>query len=175
MAFDGKKAYDKKERLSLLYEKYGGKMFAAAKRIVGSTEDAEDALHNAFLSVAKRIDAIDTDDDDSLRGYLFTVVKNEAINILRSDAGDAALDETADTAEDVVFEFERREAYECATEAIRAMDERYRAPLYLTVVMGYSANEAASILKRTPGTVRMQISRAKKILQKKLKEAGYEL
>ena len=58
MMFDGKKADDKKDRLSLLYEKYGGKMFAAAKRIVGSTSDAEDALHNAFLSVAKRIDEI---------------------------------------------------------------------------------------------------------------------
>ena len=175
MMFDGKKADDKKDRLSLLYEKYGGKMFAAAKRIVGSTSDAEDALHNAFLSVAKRIGEIDTDDDDSIRGYLFTIVKNEAINILRSETDGVGLDDAADASEDVVLEFERREAYECAVEAIRAMDERYRAPLYLTVVMGHSANEAASILKRTPGTVRMQISRAKKILQKKLKEAGYEL
>ena len=177
MMFDGKKADDKKDRLSLLYEKYGGKMFAAAKRIVGSTSDAEDALHNAFLSVAKRIGEIDTDDDDSIRGYLFTVVKNEAINILRKRKDSEPVDEMTGLADDCDVEFltEKREVYEYAVKIMSEMDERYRAPLYMTVVMGYSAKEAAKILGRYHKTVKVQISRARKMLADALTEAGYEL
>ena len=56
-----------------------------------------------------------------------------------------------------------------------AMDDRYRAPLYMTVVMGYSAKEAAKILGRDHKTVKVQISRARKMLADALTEAGYEL
>ena len=168
---------DRKRILSFLYEKYGRRMFSAAKRIVNNDSDAEDALHNAFVRIAKRLDVIDTDEHDALCGYLLTVVKNEAVNILRKRRNTVPLDEAAELPCkcDVVFETERREIYEYAAKIMTEMDETYRSPLYLHVVMGYSEAETARLLNRKVTTVRVQISRAKKLLADKLKEAGYEL
>ena len=168
---------ERKRILSYVYEKYGRRMFSAAKRIVNNDSDAEDALHNAFVKVAKRLDKIDKDDHDALCGYLLTVVKNEAVNIIRKRKNTVPLDEAAELPCkcDVVFETERREIYEYAAKIMTEMDETYRAPLYLHVVTGYSEAETARLLNRKLTTVRVQISRAKKILSDKLKEAGYEL
>ncbi len=168
---------DDKQRLEYVYEKYGRRMFAAAKRITENDSDAEDALHNAFVRVSKRIGGLNLNDGEALCGYLFTVVKNEAANILRKRKNVLPLDDVKDASDggDVVFETERREIYEYAVKIIAQMDETYRAPLYLNAVMGYSAAETAKELGRKTATVRVQISRAKKMLADKLKEAGYEL
>ena len=168
---------DDKQRLSYVYERYGRRMFSAAKQITQSNSDAEDALHNAFVRVAKRIKKLNLNDEDALCGYLFTVVKNEAATILRKRKNTLPIDDVEEVPDgyDPAFETERREIYEYATKIMTKMDDTYRAPLYLTVVMGYSAAETAKELGRNIATVRVQISRAKKMLADKLKEAGYEL
>lgn len=168
--------YDRR-RLTVIYEKYSGRMYTAAKRILNNGEDAEDAVQNAFYSVAKKIKSINIHEEDALCGYLITVVKNEAITILRKRKNTASFEEIADIPDgkDTVFETEKRDIYEYAVKVMTEMDDTYRAPLYLTVVMGYTSKEAAKILKRGEATVRVQISRAKQMLAKKLKEAGYEL
>jgi len=174
---DGSLKKDDKQRLSYVYERYGRRMFSAAKQITQNDSDAEDALHNAFVRVAKRMKKLNLNDEDALCGYLFTVVKNEAANILRKRKNTLPLDEIENISDgyDFTFETERREIYEYATKIMTEMDDTYRAPLYLSVVMGYSAAETAKELDRNIATVRVQISRAKKMLADKLKEAGYEL
>ena len=166
-----------KQRLTLMYEKYSRRMYTAAKRILNSGEDAEDAVQNAFVSVAKRMGSINIYDEDALCGYLIAVVKNEAIDVLRKRKNTVPEDELTDTPDsfDTVFETEKREVFEYAVKIMTQMDDIYRAPLYLNVVMGYSPKETADVLKRAPATVRVQISRAKQMLAEKLKEAGYEL
>ncbi|MBQ7698718.1 MAG: sigma-70 family RNA polymerase sigma factor [Clostridia bacterium] len=168
--------YDRR-RLAVVYEKYSGRMYTAAKRILNNGEDAEDAVQNAFYSIAKRMNNIDIHDENALCGYLLTVVKNEAIEILRKRKNAVPVDELTDLTDssDTVFETEKREVFEYAVKIIMRMDETYRAPLYLTAVMGYTSKETSKILKRSEATVRVQISRAKKMLAKQLKEAGYEL
>lgn len=168
---------DDKQRISKLYEKHSRRLFAAAKAVTGNASDAEDAVQNAFVSVVKNIGRINIDDEEALRGYMLTVVKNEAINILRKRKDSEPVDEMAGIADgfDVEFLTEKREVYEYAVKIMSAMDERYRAPLYMTVVMGYSAKEAAKILGRDHKTVKVQISRARKMLADALTEAGYEL
>ena len=168
--------YDRR-RLAVVYEKYSGRMYTAAKRILNNGEDAEDAVQNAFYSIAKRMKNIDIHDENALCGYLLAVVKNEAIDILRKRKSAVLVDTLTDLPDgsDTVFETEKREVFEYAVNIIMQMDDTYRAPLYLSAVMGYTSKETAKILKRSEATVRVQISRAKQMLAKKLKEAGYEL
>ena len=168
--------YDRR-RLTVIYEKYSGRMYTAAKRILNNSEDAEDAVQNAFYSIAKRMKNIDIHDETALCGYLITVVKNEAVTILRKRKNSVPVEELEDLPDnaDTVFETEKRDVFEYAVKIITEMDVTYRAPLYLCVVMGYTSKQTAKILKRSPATVRVQISRAKKMLAEKLKEAGYEL
>lgn len=168
---------DDKQLISKMYEKHCRRMFAAAKQITNDNSDAEDAVQNAFVSIVKNIGRINIDDEEALRGYLLTVVKNEAINILRKRKNLEPADKMTEVADgcDVEFLTEKREVFEYAVKIMSAMDEKYRAPLYMTVVMGYSAKEAAKILGRDHKTVKVQISRARKMLADALTEAGYEL
>ena len=167
---------EEKKKTEVIYVRYGKKMFAAANRILNDKSSAEDALQNSFLSILKFIDKIDVNDNDGLEGYVVTIAKNEAYNILRKRQNDLDLteyvkDDTFQSAEERIFS---RDAYEKAVSIMRDMDEKYRAPLYLNCVMGYSANETAKLLHRNKSTVNSQIFRGKKLLADKLREAGYE-
>ena len=167
---------NEKEKLAFLYEKYSRRMFSAAEKILGDVYGSEDAVQNAFVSVARRIKDLNADDDDLICGYLFTVVKNEAYMILRKRKKDVSLEDVEEYVSDGgewTGEVEGREAFEYAVNVIFQLDETYRAPLYLNAVMGYSPKEAARMLKRGEATVRVQLSRGKQIVAKKLKEAGY--
>ena len=165
-----------KQKLTELYEKYSRRMYSAANAILKNEYEAEDAVHNAFVSVAKMLHRINDKDEDAMCGYLFTVVKNEAYTLLRKRHNDVPIDEVTELPDggfDVEVTAHGRDAYYYAIKVITEMDETYRGPLYLTVVMGYSDKEAAKMLKRSESTVRTQISRAKKMVADKLKEAGY--
>jgi len=168
---------DDKQLISKMYEKHCRRMFAAAKQITNDKGDAEDAVQNAFVSIVKNIGRINIDDEEAMRGYLLTVVKNEAVNILRKRKDSEPVDEMTGIADgcDVEFLTEKREVFEYAVKIMSAMDEKYRAPLYLSTVMGFSIKEVAKTLGRDHKTVKVQISRARKMLADALTEAGYEL
>ena len=165
-----------RQRLTDMYEKYSRRMFTAAKRILNDDHAAEDAVQNAFVSVAKKMHLVNDKDEDALCGYLFAVVKNESYLILRRTKQAEPLDTLPDlpSGEDTEFEVSERDAYEHAVSLLMNMDDAYRAPLFLNVVMGYSTKETAEVLKRPESTVRVQISRAKHMLAQQMKEAGYE-
>jgi len=167
-----------KELLGELFDRYGKKMFSAAKKIVGNTADAEDAVQNAFVSAAKCLSKLERLDDDSVKGYLLTMAKNEAVNVIRhadKSVPYGELPAEADPFTDVNARVCDREVYEKIISIMHGMDEIYKAPLYLTCVMGMTVKETAAQLHRNEQTVKGQITRGKKMIISQLKEAGYEL
>ncbi len=57
-------------------------------------------------------------------------------------------------------------------EALEALSPRYRIPVVLKDVEGYSQEEIAAIIKRPVGTVKARISRGRAILRKQLEKAA---
>jgi RNA polymerase sigma-70 factor (ECF subfamily) len=166
-----------KQKLEIMYDRYRRKMYTAAKRILNDGFKAEDAVQNAFVSIAKNINRININDEDALEGYVITIAKNEAYNVIR--AGDKAelYDEEpvlSDPFFDVNAKVFEKEVYEKIISVLRSMDDIYRAPIYLNCVMGFSVKETAKQLHRNEQTVKGQITRGKKMIINKLKEAGYE-
>ena len=51
-------APDEKEKFETLYRTYCGLMVAVAMKLLGNRTDAEDAVHQAFLSILKNMDGI---------------------------------------------------------------------------------------------------------------------
>lgn len=58
-------------------------------------------------------------------------------------------------------------------EALLALPENYRMPLYLCAVCGYSADEAARMLDLTPANLRIRLTRARRTLAKNLNLTEY--
>ena len=167
---------NEKQRLEYIYRRYSKKMFSAAYRISGSQSDAEDAVQNAFVNICKNLKRLDEKDEDAMRGYVLAIATNEAYNIIRGRGNEISTDELPEATDggDVEIKVAEGAEFKEAIRIMRQMDNRYRAPLYLYYVMGYSLKETAKQLKRNEGTVRVQIARGLQILKKSMKEAGYE-
>ena len=69
------------EKLEKLYAKYRKIMYGIAMSVLHNSHDAEDALHSAFLSVAKNIEKLGDPDSDKTAAYLFRATKNTALNV----------------------------------------------------------------------------------------------
>ncbi|GAB3738131.1 sigma-70 family RNA polymerase sigma factor [Amycolatopsis oliviviridis] len=68
------------EALASAFEEQRGRLVAVAHRMLGSRADAEDAVQEAWLRLARQ----DADSIDNLSGWLTTVVGRVCIDVLRS-------------------------------------------------------------------------------------------
>ncbi|MBR4732675.1 MAG: sigma-70 family RNA polymerase sigma factor [Lachnospiraceae bacterium] len=79
-ALNGREA---KERFQRLYEENCGLMLCVANGILHNQEDAEDAVHSAFLSIADCFDKIEIMNGRKVKGLCVLIVKHKAIDIIR--------------------------------------------------------------------------------------------
>ncbi|MBQ7700526.1 MAG: sigma-70 family RNA polymerase sigma factor [Clostridia bacterium] len=165
-----------RQKLEDLYVKYGKKIYSASFSVLKNQSDAEDAVQNSFLKISKKLRELDGRDEPAIRGYCLTVAANESYDILRRKKEYLSEEEIPDMSDktDLTVKVAQGAEYEFAVAAMRRMDGRYRAPLYLRYVMGFSLKEVALQLGRNEATVRSQISRGLALLKKELTEAGYE-
>ena len=64
-----------------LYKEYEQELFSAAYQILKNNSDAEDAVHEAFLSAVKNIHKLRTFSCHELRLYMIVIVRNAAKRI----------------------------------------------------------------------------------------------
>ena len=72
-----------KSKFVQLYEAYQGLMFHTAFRLLRQPEDAEDAVHEAFLYLAKNISKISEPVSQKTKAYVVLIVESRAIDQLR--------------------------------------------------------------------------------------------
>ncbi len=77
---------DDKRKFIILYEKYQYLMQKVAMDILHDCFLTEDAVHNAFVKLAKHMDRIGDLESLQTKRYLITIVKNSAIDIYRNSA-----------------------------------------------------------------------------------------
>ena len=70
-----------KSKFEALYNQYKQAMYAAAYRVVKNQYDAEDAVHQAFLSLIKNLDKIKPVDCPETRSYVVITSENKAIGL----------------------------------------------------------------------------------------------
>lgn len=73
-----------RSRFEQLYIAYRDLMFYIARKTLDNDQDAEDAVHDAFVAVAKKISKISTLQSPKTKAYVVTVVERKAIDIYRA-------------------------------------------------------------------------------------------
>jgi RNA polymerase sigma-70 factor, ECF subfamily len=176
-----------------LMEPYRRELFVHSYRILGSFEDAEDALQETFLRAWKRLDSFEG--RSSLRAWLYKIATNASLDALDNRRvrglprelyarGDPAQplpaplretnwveplpDEWIDSQPDIYPEarYEVRESITLAfVAALQKLPGRQRAALLLCDVMGWSAKEAGEILDMTAAAVNSALQRARESLK----------
>jgi len=148
-----------------LYDKLRAPLASYAYHLVGSTRDAEDLVQVAFIQL---FDQLEHDGEiDNLRGWLYRVVHNLAIeNVRQHDRRDSLLQKwfvdrgalTPESVESAEDEFIRREEIE---NALAGLNERERHSLVLRAE-GLSYQEIADILEISPKSVSVYLARGLK-------------
>lgn len=154
-------------RFEAMYSAYRGLMFRAANRILQNPQDAEDAVHLAFLSLASC--RLPRSLGPQARHLAAVTAERKAIDLYRARK----------RRPEVELE-EEGNLPGCAPPpsdgtlagAMAALPPRYREALLLKYYNGYSAAEVGELLGTTAANVHQILARAKKKLAEELAERG---
>src|SRR5690625_4189274 len=139
------------------------RLFRALYVATGDRHEAEDVMQTAFVKVWERWGRVGRLDDPT--GYLFRT----AFNAHRSRARRAVrsarklLDMVTDLSPPVT-PHEVAETRDRAGRALGALTPRQRQAVVLTAMLGFSAVDAAEVMKVQPATVRVLVSQARAVL-----------
>lgn len=155
---------------------YRKQMLAVAYRVLDDPGEAEDAVQNALMGIAKHIGKVPADDEKVLRAYVLTAARNAALSLLekrQSRPPETELEEAFTASDEDMFQrLATSEDYEALLRAIRKLDLTYREVLMLVFVQEHTVKEAAEILGKREGTVRQQLNRGRKKLIALCKKEG---
>jgi RNA polymerase sigma-70 factor (ECF subfamily) len=163
-----------RQEFARLVEAYSGQLYRLALKMLGSPQDAEDALQNTFLKALQSIKTFEG--RSSLSTWLYRIAANEALMLLRRKKPEIALTDTATEDESgeeytpVEFtdwcclpeeEFVNAESRRALDDAIRRLPETLRLVFLLRDIEGLSIQETSEALGLTETAVKTRLLRAR--------------
>src|SRR5947209_1699989 len=184
-----------------LVEAHSRELQVHCYRILGSLQDAEDALQETLVSAWRNLGEFGQ--RSSLRTWLYQIATNRCLSMLRADGRrprsalplpdltlpeptgisdappwlepcpDVLLDNLVDQAPGPEARYERTEAISLAfITALQLLPPRQRAVLVLRDVLGYRASEVAKMLDATQESVQSALKRARATVDGHLSDSG---
>ena len=149
------------EAFEVFYDRHGGAAYSLAYRILGDRGAAEDCIQEAFISIWRSGGRFDPT-RGSVRSWTLSIVRNRAIDALRSKAGKApklTFDDDAILESRPSGELTEEEAMrlETATEVRGALSQlpgEQSKVIQLAYFGGFSQSEIAAMLNVPLGTVK---------------------
>ena len=132
------------------------RIFRAALGIMGQVADAEDIVQEAFLKLYQKASVFESKEHET--AWLLRVT----INLCKSRLRSPWRKKTVPLLESYPAEDARQQEL---VEAIQALNEKYRIVIHLYYYEGYSTKEIAEITEQKEGTVREQLTRARRLLK----------
>lgn len=148
----------------VLYERYRTQLLGYCRLLLGDDDDAQDALQSALAAAFAALR--EARRKAPIRPWLFTIVHNEAINVMRSRHPHVSLSaaDTADSTgllEDFVVE---RERLRLLWSDLAELPERQRRALLLKELRGLSHREVAAVLGGSTGAAKQTLVEARRSL-----------
>jgi len=164
-----------------LYDHFAPTLLGLCKRYCGNIEDAEDVLHDGFIKILQNLDKFKPRNNGSFEGWIKRIMVNTALNHIRSKTKERNFFDF-DTLQEVIHLQETEEenlffkeitgkiSKEELMAMICALPAGYRAVFNLYVFESYSHKEISEILGCSENTSKSQLSKARSVLRKQLKQ-----
>jgi RNA polymerase sigma-70 factor, ECF subfamily len=152
-----------REALKALFDEEAGRLVGVAQRIVRRRELAEEAVQDAFLQIWRKAASFDSA-GGSARGWIYVIVRNRALNMIRDGAREDLADEqelTSAAERTAVAEdaFERLANDSMLKRCLEHLEHGKRTSILLAYVGGYSHGEIAGLLGVPVGTAKSWVRR----------------
>lgn len=160
-----------KEKFIEVYEKYRIRMEQTAIRILKEQSDAEDAVQNAFVQIIKHFEKIYEIPGENLPFWIISIVKNEALSILRKKKKITSLEDWegfTNSIDDIV-------EYSELVTLFTHLPETYRAVLEMKILLGYSDKEISRHLGITETAVSSRANRGRLLLREIVRKGGFHV
>ena len=147
---------------------HGDMVYRLAMANLRSVSDAEDVFQDVFLRLAQHEAPFESDEHE--KAWLIRVT----VNCARSMWRQWKCRIIAQTAQDTAVPFVSPEESQ-VDEALSRLPAKYRTVIHLHYYEGYTAEEIARMLSQHPSTIRTQMTRARRMLGKMLKEEEFDV
>ena len=157
-----------KNQFEELYIKYKQDMYSVAHSILHNVEDAEDAVHQAFLTIANNFEKVRKIPCQEIKAYIVIIIRNVSINIYNSNK--RKTEHSAELNDNVTVDVDILEQYEYTqlVKVISELPQIYKDIVYLYYLEEFTAKEVAKMLNISVDTVWKRAERAKKLLKEAL-------
>ncbi len=172
------KAHDE-EAFETIVRRYGDRMLATARGLLGDEHDARDAVQQAFVSAFKSIAGFNG--EARLSTWLHRIVVNAALAQIRSrrrrpevsmdgllprfDAAGRWADEAEQSGWSDEHPMHRRETRQMVRRCIDRLPEMYRSALLLRDIEELDTAEVAEMLAISPNATKIRLHRARQALK----------
>jgi RNA polymerase sigma-70 factor (ECF subfamily) len=161
---------DRKARFDRLADAYGIDLYRFAMWLCGNDALAKDLVQETYLRAWKALDKLQ--DEAAAKSWLMTILRREYARTFErkvpplTDVDALVLpdEQEPEPADRTELEFLRRN--------ILGLAPKYREPLLMQVVMGFSCEEIAGALGISKSAVMTQLFRARQQLKQKLQKDG---
>ncbi|MDB4264465.1 MAG: sigma-70 family RNA polymerase sigma factor [Maribacter arcticus] len=147
------------------------KLFRMAKRLLVSTEEAEDATQEILIKLWDKKNKMET--YNNVEAFAMTMTKNFCLDRLKSkQAGNLKLVHSnyTDSSTSLQSELEAKDSISWVERIMAELPEQQKMVLQLRDVEQYEYEEIEKLLDMKPTAIRVALSRARKTVREKLIE-----
>lgn len=154
-----------RQALKRIFDAEGGRLVAIAQRIVKRHDLAEEVVQDGFITIWTKAHQY-TPERGSARGWIYAVIRNRALNMLRDGKREDLLSEDevqslqeADQSDSAMAAWAALDRNSRLRSCLEALDEARRKSILMAYVGGYSHGEIAGRLSLPLGTAKSWIRR----------------
>ena len=151
---------------SQLYKQYASKLFSLCLKYSKNYAEAEDNLHDAFITVFSKIDQYNN--KGSFEGWLKRIAINTSLQRYRENIGVFDIINEGNIPDVAVDINDENLSLDFLLKIIQELPDRYRLVFNLYVLDGYSHVEISELISISTGTSKSNLARARLILKDKI-------
>lgn len=169
---NSKATQERRQRFDRIVGVFHQDMYRYAAWLCRDKAIAEDVVQEALLRAWKSLDALR--DDAAAKPWLLTIVRRENARYFERRRLETVDIDNLTASQAALLAEQPNEELDDLRAAIYELDDDYREPLVLQVLMGYSTNEIAELMELKQGAVLTRLHRARHKLREIVEDEVFE-
>lgn len=157
----------KRQAQEKLYKIFSAKMFGVCLRYCKNYDEAKDILQEGFVKVFTKLEQFNF--SGSFEGWIRRIIVNTAIEKLRMQSRNVSLEHIQEAAEELEEEYLPPVSAQEMLDMVQSLPTQYKLVFNMYVFEKMQHKEIAAMLGISEGGSKSNLSRARAILQEKIK------